>query len=118
MKVEGPAVTRISYTLRRNEEKLSRTKNHLTYMLRCRKNDIILKGLCLNFPVRSHAANRIKQRAEHALLNERIRNTVGTKRYLTTNSQKTREEIREQVDEEGYKVIMELQGRQLQQEDF
>ena len=70
--------------------------------------NITPKGLRLNFPVRSYEANRIKQRAEHALLNERIRNAVRTRRQLTTNSQRLREEILEQVDEEGYEVIMEL----------
>ena len=51
---------------------LYRYRNHLTFLMRCRDNKIIPKGLRLKTTVKSNKAHRITMRAGLALLRERI----------------------------------------------
>jgi len=66
------ALIRTAYRLKHNREKLARYSNHLTFLLRCRKNQIIPNGVQVKLPINSMKGNRIAERTKGAVLRERI----------------------------------------------
>ena len=66
------ATVQLAYKLRNHLKKLSRFKNHLTFLLKCRDHRIVPRGLRIHLPVRSSKARLISLRASEALIRERI----------------------------------------------
>uniref|UniRef100_A0A1A8MWI4 Helix-turn-helix domain-containing protein n=1 Tax=Nothobranchius pienaari TaxID=704102 RepID=A0A1A8MWI4_9TELE len=70
--------------LERLHQKRARLRNHLRFCLRCRDENITPTSLQLKTPIRTKTAQNIMERAQRALLKERIRN-VATKQKQVDN---------------------------------
>ena len=68
----GPDTTTAFRNLEKAQFKLCREQNSLTFLMRCRDNNIIPKGLKVNVPQSSQRARRICTRASLALVREQI----------------------------------------------
>ena len=77
--------------------KLAKEKNHLTFMCRCRDNDIIPNGLRLKTPVYTKQARRIGEKASRALIRERIAFHRHSKAKLEQSISAIEETIRSKV---------------------
>ena len=78
----GPTHTSTIYRLRRTEEKLARANNDLTFLIRCRNQGIIPKGLRLYLPLQTTETNALKARTERALVRIAITETRRNRRRL------------------------------------
>jgi hypothetical protein len=68
----GPGVYPNFRKFERLRFQLSKTSNHLTFLMKCKTHDIVPKGLILKAPYHSHRSSRITLRAIKALLRGRI----------------------------------------------
>jgi hypothetical protein len=55
------------------KSQLTKTSNHVTFLMKCQASNIVPKDLALNEPYQSHRSAKISLRASKALLRERIR---------------------------------------------
>ena len=62
--------------------KLARYRNHLTFSIRCKKNEVQPNGLKLKCGLRSAAVRTIIAKAEKRILGEHIRKVNGTRNAL------------------------------------
>ena len=67
----------------REQTRLARYSNHLTFLTKCRTHGIIPQGLRVILPVRSTQADNIAERTGHALVRERIGEMHRQKEMLT-----------------------------------
>ena len=89
------ATISIAYKLKNLEEKLARYRNHLTFLIKCRNNNVIPKGLRLTSSVESEKVGRILHRAGKAILRERIKTARMIKTSLNEQRQPTINRIRD-----------------------
>ena len=68
--------------LKNTREKLARYSNHLTFLIRCRNNNIIPKGLRTSISIKSTKAKLIAERSSQTLLRECIKFARKTKVML------------------------------------
>ena len=65
------ATARLSYRLKHGMEKLARSRNHLTFLIRWRENNLIPKGLRVSLPVKlnnQRKSREIARKASESLL--------------------------------------------------
>ena len=69
---------KLAYRLKHGKERLARTCNHLTFLIRCRENGLIPKGLRIKIPVNSISlknGRKLARRTSEALLRQLIKET-------------------------------------------
>ena len=99
------AKLRTAYRLKHACEKRARNNNHLTFLLRCRKNHLIPNGLQVKLPVQSQKSDRIVQRTSEALCRERIAEARATKVRIERRIDTLRCQLTNSLDEEQWKQL-------------
>jgi len=74
----GQSTVKLVRELESQEKKLARHRNHLVFTLRCRDEAVVPTSLRLHCPIKTQNAKHIVQKAEKALVRERIR-TINNK---------------------------------------
>ena len=95
------------YRLRNLLKKQARLENHLTFLMKCRNNNIIPKGLRIRLPVYSRKAHIISARTSRALLRERIGYTRRQKIKNHLNSCSIRLELRLDTSPQTLQALIE-----------
>ena len=85
------ALASLAYILKNSKEKLAGYRNYLTFLIRCRNNQVIPKCLRVSVSVESTKAKLIAQKSSQALVRERIKFTrkivITLKRAITEAEQ-------------------------------
>ena len=74
------ALVKIEYRLKHGMEKEARLGNHLTFLLRCRDNQLIPRGMTIKLPFSFYNSHKFAYRTSRALLPQAIRNTRAKRR--------------------------------------
>ncbi len=99
------ATTTLSYRLKHAQKKLARLKNHLTFLIRCRENQVIPVGLRITAPVITPRAQLIVRRASVALLRELICETRDKKRRIEKEVEIHNSNLRGTLDQDNWKKL-------------
>ena len=99
------ATTTLSYRLKHAQKKLARLKNHLTFLIRCRENQVIPVGLRITAPVITPRAQLIVRRASLALLRELICETRDKKRRIEKEVEIHNSNLRGTLDPDNWKKL-------------
>ena len=101
------ALASLAYRLKNTKEKLARYKNHLTFLIRCRNNKLVPKGLRISISIESTKAQLIAQRSSQALLRERIKFICKTRVIFTKIIADTEQQIRSMMkdDDQFHRLI-------------
>ena len=101
------ALASLAYRLKNTKEKLARYKNHLTFLIRCRNNKLVPKGLRISISIESTKAQLIAQRSRQALLRERIKFICKTRVIFTKIIADTEKQIRSMMkdDDQFHRLI-------------
>lgn len=78
----GPGTRQRIRTLEKLKIKLIKECNHVTFLTKCKKQDIIPKGLCLRPPYLSHRAKQITTVASKKLVQDRLNFHLSNKSRL------------------------------------
>ena len=101
------ALASLAYRLKNTKEKLARYKNHLTFLIRCRNNKLVPKGLRISISIESTKAQLIAHRSSQALLRECIKFICKTKVIFTKIIADTEQQIRSMTkdDDQFHRLI-------------
>ena len=86
---------KLAYRLKHGMEKLARLKNPLTFLIRCRNNDVVPFGLRVSVPLNSRGSKRIANRTSQALL----RQLICDKRWEKAGGENEVASLKEELDE-------------------
>ena len=98
------ATVRAAYKLVNLQENLAKYKNHLTFLIRCRNNNVLPIGLRIHVLVDTKKAKRIRETASRSLLRERI-NFTRWKEELLKDTVAAEQELRSITDETTFDGI-------------
>lgn len=87
----GPGTRQKIRKLEKLKIKLAKETNHVTYLFKCKKDNLIPKGLCLKTPYYSYRATNIINMANKKLLQDRLN-------FHLSNKQKFKTEIENQTE--------------------
>ncbi|XP_064613315.1 uncharacterized protein LOC135477092 [Liolophura sinensis] len=91
------------------EKKYLKCSNHLTFLMKCRDQGIIPKGLRLRSPVHSQSAHKILQQASRLLVKERIRHHRKTKAHSLAAIVDQQDKIQSILQPEEYAQLRQAQ---------
>ena len=92
--------------LEKVSRKLARTRNHLRYNLTCYNSRVTPAGLSLKSNIRGPRASNIIQKAERALVNERIRQHNFTIDILETEKQQLKDRLQAKLPSNEYQEVV------------
>ena len=101
------ATIKSAYRLKHGMEKLARLKNHLTFLIRCRNNEIIPYGLRVSLPLKSRGSKRIAERTGQALLRQLIRDTRWKRERMTNEVLRYETQLQETLTVEQQQPLRE-----------
>ncbi|XP_046546592.1 uncharacterized protein LOC124256661 [Haliotis rubra] len=93
------------------EKKFIHSSNHLTFLMRCRDNHLIPKGLRLTSPVHSPASSNILNKASSLLVRETIQHHRKTKVLTLTNIIEQQHQLQNILHPENYSKMRHLQTK-------
>ena len=114
----GDKATQLINRLDRIEKKIVKTSNHLTFLLRCRDNNIVPRGLQLKSPVKSPAALKIIENASKRLVRERIRSHRSQKAACTEQAQQIHASLESTLSQEMYQKLCKVQDTSNRRVDY
>ena len=85
---------------------MSRFKNHLTFLIKCRNNKIIPKGLRITVPSISDKGRRIAEKAGQALVRERIKYVRKQKTVILMEISSIKNQMRDMVSCEVFDKVL------------
>ena len=91
------------------EQKLVKTSNQLTFLIRCRDLHIIPKGLRIKTPVNSRSANKIGLQASKRLVKERIRHHRANKARYTEQANNLTDCLKSAVSPDTFDQLRTVQ---------
>ena len=94
-------------SLDKTSRKIARYRNHVRFNLTCFNSRVTPRDLRLKTDIKGHKASNIIQRAERALLNERIRQHNFTLGILKSKQQNLKDRIRGVLPEGTYNRVID-----------
>ena len=91
------AAIKLAYRLKHGIEKRERTRNHLTFLIRCRNNQLIPRGLTIKLPLKLHNCQKIALRTSNAMLRQLISNTRRKRAQLESEVDTATTELKEML---------------------
>ena len=91
--------------------KLGRYTSHLRFNLQCKHTDIIPKSLKIKSSFDSNEARNVLHRAEKALLNLRVSETVAKRNRLLKEKTRIKNELKDDLSMDIYKQMIENNTR-------
>ncbi|XP_051781539.1 uncharacterized protein LOC127527292 [Erpetoichthys calabaricus] len=88
--------------------KMADYRNHLRFSLRCRQSGITPKSLQMKSSVKGLRANKILQKAQSQLLNERVRQTNFTIDVLKSKEEQIHQRLSSLLDEKTLQQVLEF----------
>ena len=101
------AMVKIAYRLKHGMEKKARFGNHLTFLIRCRNNQLIPRGFTIKLPFSFYNSHKFTYHISQALLQQAIRNTRVKKVRIQKEINTCSEELRKVSTAKKYEDIME-----------
>jgi len=107
----GEDTVKLINRIQSTASKITRTKNHIIFLLRCRDNKLIPTGLKLKSPYKSKDADKILQDASKKLLRERINHYRKTRSFQEKEQESLMRTVFNTLTEQDNSTILELQER-------
>ena len=86
---------------------MARLRNHLTFLIRCRENHVIPKGLSVTLPLASKSSLQIEHQTSLALLRQLIRDNRSKKVRISRDINTYTQQLAEVTTEEQRSQILE-----------
>lgn len=113
----GPGVSNQIGELEKMHLKLARHSNHLTFLIKCKKENLLPVGLTLKAPFNTKKASKIIQAASKSLLAERIKFHHDAKRILQTSIENKKTELANLVGSDFQNIFQSIQNRFTKESD-
>ena len=107
----GPGISNQISDLEQMHLKLARHTNHLTFLIKCKNENLTPNGLKLKAPFQSKKASQIMNVASRALVTERISFHRKEKRILKTNIEHKKSELSTLIGSEFQNILESIQNR-------
>ncbi|XP_067648864.1 uncharacterized protein [Haliotis asinina] len=92
--------------------KIVKTSNHLTFLLRCRDNNLVPRGFQLSSPVpRSPAINKILHKASTRIVKHQIQHLRRHKSHLQKDIETSRSHVQDTLEPDLYHKAQSLSER-------
>ena len=93
------------YKMRNITSKLTRVKNQLTFLSRCKAQDIILKGFRIRLPIQSYNMSTLSKKVSFKLLNESIGQAHKKQSYLWKSKQELQQCLLRMLDQQQHREM-------------
>lgn len=101
----GQRTLKIAREYEKKAMKLATYRNHLTFAVKCKVNEVIPKGLRLKCGMKNKKTKEIIQRAERQILREHTRQTKATKDAIQRDVNKLKEDLETSISGESFEKL-------------